>query len=248
MRENKELLIVIPAYNEEKNIQRVLDQLERNEIAQIGDILIMNDASRDSTERLVSQRGYRQIVNRSRLGYGNTLQEGYRYALRKGYEFVIQMDADAQHDACNIRPIYQRLRETDADGRCPDIVMGSRFMRGSFDFPVSALKRAAYAWFRFLIRLITGRRIADPTTGLQGLDRRAFSYYSQDGHYDKYPDANMVIQMLLLGFRLAEIPAVMHARTDGKSMHHGWNAVWYMVRMLWSIIKIVFRIRVLKRV
>jgi len=65
MRENKELLIVIPAYNEEKNIQRVLDQLERNEIAQIGDILIMNDASRDSTERLVSQRGYRQIVNRS---------------------------------------------------------------------------------------------------------------------------------------------------------------------------------------
>ena len=58
----------------------------------------------------------------------------------------------------------------------------------------------------------------------------------------------MVIQMLLLGFRIAEIPAVMHARTDGKSMHHGWNAVWYMVRMLWSIIKIVFRIRVLKRV
>lgn len=248
MREKKELLVIIPAYNEEKNIQRVLDQLEQNEIAQIGDVLVINDASRDSTGRLVSRRGYRQIVNRSRQGYGNALQAGYRYALGRDYQFVIQMDADAQHDACNIRPIYQRLCKTDVDGTHPDIVMGSRFMKGSSDFPVSVPKRAAYAWFRFLIRLITGRRIADPTTGLQGLGRRAFSYYSQDGHYDKYPDANMVIQMLLLGFRLVEIPAVMHARTDGKSMHHGWNAIWYMVRMPWSIIKIVFRIRVLKRV
>lgn len=248
MREKRELLIVIPAYNEEKNIQRVFDQLEQNNIAQIGDILIINDASSDSTGEIVSRRGYRQIRNHNRPGYGNALQLGYRYALRKGYRFVIQMDADAQHDACNIRPIYQRLQEMDADEKYPDIVMASRFMEGSSYFPVSLPKRAAYAWFRFLIRLTTGRRIADPTTGLQGLGRRAFCYYAQDGHYDKYPDANMVIQMLLLGYRLVEIPAVMHVRTDGRSMHHGWNAVWYMFRMFCSIIRVVFRIKVLKAV
>lgn len=246
MEKRKDLLIIIPAYNEEKNIRKVFDQLELNEIARTGDILVINDGSSDSTKEVVKERGYSQITNHSRPGYGNALQQGYRYAVRKNYRFVIQMDADGQHDACNIVPIYKKLKAAGVGGNGPDIVLASRFMEGSSDFPVSIFKKAAYEWFRFLIRLFTGRRIADPTTGLQGLSRPAFSYYSQDGHYDKYPDANMVIQMLLLGFGLVEIPAVMHARKDGRSMHHGWKAVWYMFRMCLSIGRVVFRIKVLK--
>ena len=157
------------------------------------------------------------------------------------------MDADGQHDVCNIPQIYERLRQKDADGRYPDIVLGSRFMEESSDFPVSMTKKLAYALFRKMIKMTTGRQIYDPTTGLQGLSRKAFLYYSKYKHFDdKYPDANMIIQMLLLGFKVEEIPAVMHNRQTGVSMHSGLKPVIYMFRMVFSIIGVVFRVKVLK--
>ena len=101
--------------------------------------------------------------------------------------------------------------------------------------------------FRGMIRVITGERISDPTTGLQGLSRKAFLYYSKYNHFDdKYPDANMIIMMMLVKFRVVEIPAVMHARTEGKSMHSGLKPFWYMLRVMFSILIVVFRVKVLK--
>lgn len=245
-RGRKEVLVIIPAHNEAENIQKVFDCLERDAVREFADILVINDASTDGTEEVIKGRGYRQLRNASRLGYGRALQQGYRYAFRHSYKYVIHMDADGQHDSCNIIRIYHRLLERDADGRKPDIVMASRYMADSSPFPVSLWRKAAYAMFRVVIRVLTGRRIADPTTGLQGLNRRTFCYYMQRKHYDKYPDANIVIQMLLLGFHIVEIPAVMHIRTDGKSMHHGPKALWYMIRMCFSIVGVVFRVKVLK--
>ena len=242
-KKQKELLIIIPAYNEEKNIERVLEELERPEIA---DILVMNDASSDSTNWVVKAHGHTLVSHVFNLGYGSALQLGYKYAIRRKYSYVIQMDADGQHDVCNIPVIYQRLKQQDADGRCPDIVLCSRFMEGSAEYSVSATKKLAYGFFRWMIKISTGRKIADPTTGLQGLNRRAFLYYSKYKHFDdKYPDANMIIQMQLLGFCIDEIPAVMHARSCGTSMHSGLKPVVYMFRMVFSIIGVVFRIKVL---
>lgn len=235
-------MVIIPAHNEECNIKKVFDGLEENKIAEFADILVIDDASSDGTGRVTEERGYRLMVNRRRLGYGGTLQRGYRYAAAENYRYVVQMDADGQHDPCTIPHIYDRLR----DGDTPDIVLASRFLKGSSDFPVSFLKKAAYAMFRAVIYMTAGRKIADPTTGFQGLNRRAFIFYSEEGHYDKYPDANMVIQMLLLGFQIVEIPAVMHVRTDGKSMHHGIHAISYMLRMFCSIGVILVRIKILK--
>ena len=122
-KKQKELLIIIPAYNEEKNIERVLEELERPEIAEIADILVMNDASSDSTNWVVKAHGHTLVSHVFNLGYGSALQLGYKYAIRRKYSYVIQMDADGQHDVCNIPVIYQRLKQQDADGRCPDIVL-----------------------------------------------------------------------------------------------------------------------------
>ena len=96
--------------------------------------------------------------------------------------------------------------------------------------------------FRFLIRIGTGKKITDPTTGLQGLSRRAFGFYALYNHFDdKYPDANMIMQMMLLGYRVKEIPAVMHVRTEGVSMHSGLKPIVYMFRMTFSIIAVWLR-------
>ena len=160
---------------------------------------------------------------------------------------MIQMDADGQHDVCNIPKIYEALQTRDENGELPDIVLGSRFMEGSTDFPVSPAKKIAFAWFRTMLKLGTGRSISDPTTGLQGLSWRTFLFYSKyDNFDDKYPDANMLMQMLLLGFRVREIPAVMHMRTEGISMHSGLKPILYMFRMTFSILAVWIREKILK--
>jgi glycosyltransferase involved in cell wall biosynthesis len=244
----KDLLIIIPAYNEEQNILDVLKDLKTPEIMEIADVLVINDASSDATNRIVKNAGFTLISNIFNLGYGSTIQLGYKYAIRRKYKYVIQMDADGQHDICNIPKLYDRLKTPNREGKFPDIVLGSRFMDGSSEFEVSPAKQFAYVVFRFLIKLFTGRRIADPTTGLQGLSSRAVLYYSKYGRFDdRYPDANMIVLMLLAGYRVEEMPAVMHARTAGESMHSGIKPFIYMIRMVLSIFAVVFRIKILQK-
>ncbi len=240
----KDLLIIIPAYNEEKNIGDTLEGLKAAGIFEWADILVMNDASKDRTEEIVRQHGCQVVTHVYNLGYGSGLQIGYKYAVRKGYEYVIQMDADGQHAVSNVKKIYDRLLAKDGEGEGPDIVLGSRFVKGSETYPVSPVKKIAYSFFRLLIRMGTGRKIKDPTTGLQGLSRRAFSYYAGYTHFDdQYPDANMIMQMLLLGYKVEEMPALMFARHEGVSMHHGIKPFIYMFRMIYSIIAVWLRIR-----
>lgn len=247
MGKRKDLLIIIPAYNEEKTIAGLLEKLEQPEVSEIADVLVMNDASSDSTNEIVKERQHVVIKHVFNLGYGSGLQLGYKYAVRKGYDYVIQMDADGQHDICNIRKIYKELKTKDADGNFPDIVLGSRFMKGSNAFPITPLKKIGWTWFEMLIKLFTGVKIVDPTTGLQGLNRRTFTFYSAYDHFDdKYPDANIITQMLLLGYKIRQIPAVMHSRESGESMHSGIKPFIYMFRMTFSVLAVWIREKILK--
>ena len=159
---HKELLIIMPAYNEEKNIGKVLEQLEQAGICKYADVLVMNDASSDATNWLVKARGYTLVTHVFNLGYGSALQLGYKYAIRRKYHYVIQMDADGQHDVCNIPILYAKLKEQDANGKCPDIVLGSRFLKGSEVYPTTHTKKFAYRLFRWMIRVVTGESISDP--------------------------------------------------------------------------------------
>lgn len=243
----KELLIIIPAYNEEPTIGSLLRQLEQPEIKNIADVLVMNDHSIDKTNMLVKLNNRELVSHVYNLGYGGGLRLGYKFAVRRGYKYVIQMDADGQHDVCNIPLIYEQLKIPDDNGRLPDIVLGSRLVNGSAYYPLSFAKKLAFALFRTMIRLRTGKKIMDPTTGLQGLSRKAFLFYSQFGMYDdSYPDANMIMQMLLLGFNIREVPAVMHLRKAGSGMHSGLEPVFYMIKMFFSVLAVMFRIDVLK--
>lgn len=245
----KDLLIIMPAYNEELSIGKFLDQLESPEISEAADIVVIDDGSSDNTNGMVKERGVPLIRHVYNMGYGAALMTGYKYAIRRNYKYVIQIDADGQHDACNVMAIYNKLREKDESGHSPDIVLGSRFVGGGQSFPISAAKKIAIKAFRRLIRMTSGTTVTDPTTGLQGLSRRTVLYYSIYTHFDlKYPDANMLIETSLLGYRICEIPAVMHPREQGKSMHSGIiKPVLYMFHMLFSISAIWLRVRSLKK-
>lgn len=243
----KEVLIIIPAYNEAENIDRVLEGLESPPVRDFADVLIVDDGSMDDTGSKVRDRGHAVVEHIYNLGYGTALQSGYKYAVRKGYKYVIQMDADGQHDILNVVNLYEALRTKTANGRYPDIVLGARYMEGSAPFPVSAVKKFAIWLFRTLIRLSTGVDLHDPTTGLQGLSRPAFEYYSEFNHFaDECPDSDMLIQMITLKFEVVEIPAIMHIRQQGKSMHSGLEPVWYMIRGFYEILSVIMRYKILK--
>ena len=244
----RELLVIIPAFNEEKNLPGLFRQMKEAGVEEFADVLVIDDGSSDGTYRRVRELGGTCVRCIFHQGYGGALQTGYKYAVEKGYSYVIQADADGQHDMCNIAPLYRALQEKDGCGRQPDLVLGSRFLPGSSSFPVSRVKMLVIGSFRLILRAAAGQRITDPTTGLQGMNARVLSLYSGYGYFDhEYPDANIIMQMLLLGFQVREIPAVMHVRAAGRSMHSGLRPLVYLYRMVFSMSAVYIRGRLLGR-
>ncbi len=240
---HKDLLIIIPAYNESKNIGALLEKMSDEGLRDMADLLIINDGSTDDTSYIAKGMGVRVIDQIYNMGYGCALWTGYKYATVLGYKYLIQMDADGQHDTSNIMALYDRIRVGDAD-----IVIGSRFVPGAGEYHMSGIRRFAVKLFSWIIKLGTGKVINDPTSGLQAMTDDVFGFYSQYGNFDdRYPDANMLMQMLLLGYRVEETAAVMHSRVSGRAMHSGLKPVLYMMRMTLSLITVWWRIRVYKR-
>ena len=221
---DKKTLILIPAFNEEGSIARVIRRIQR-ECGKV-DILVINDGSRDNTEAIAEKAGAIVVSHIYNMGYGVSLQTGYKYAVDHDYDFIIQMDADGQHDVCNIGTIYEKLTH----GKHPyDIVIGSRF--------------------NMAIKLVTRKQFTDPTSGLQGLSRRAFTAYSLYDNFDtNYPDANIVTKMLLNGYWMREVPAVMHERKIGVSMHSGLRKnIAYMCTVTLNILVVVMQFYLIKK-
>ncbi|KMZ55353.1 glycosyltransferase family 2 protein [Dorea sp. D27] len=233
----KKILIIIPAFNEEENIGTLLGGMKDMGIEESMDVLVVDDGSRDRTAQIVEESGFKVIRLLFNMGYGAALQTAYKYAVTKHYDYLLQMDADGQHNLTNIKIVCERLGCFEKEQESfPDIVIGSRFLEGSQTFLISGMKKLAISCFRKIIKRVTGQSLTDPTSGLQGMNRRAFSFYSLFNNFDlKYPDLNMIVQMLLLGFKIEEVPAVMTERTAGESMHSGLLKVGkYMVLMLLS--------------
>lgn len=231
------ILLVIPAYNEGENIGAILKEIKDKEMEKYMDILVIDDFSQDKTYLIAKSYHIHVIRQVFNLGYGAALQTAYKYAVDQGYDYIIQLDGDGQHDLCNVAVICDKLGcFAKGDKNYPDIVIGSRFLAGGQGFHMSVLKKMAIGVFRKIIKVWTKTNLTDPTSGLQGLNRKAFSFYAKYNQFDlKYPDLNMIVQMLLLGFKIEEIPAVMHQRVAGVSMHTGLSKVGkYMLLMMLS--------------
>jgi Glycosyltransferases involved in cell wall biogenesis len=242
---DKKTLILIPAFNEEGSIAKVIKRIKK-ECGDV-DILVINDGSRDKTVEVAENAGAIVVSHIYNMGYGVSLQTGYKYAVDHDYEFIIQMDADGQHDVCNIGTIYNKLTH----GKHPyDIVIGSRFIgERHSSMKVGIAKKVAIGFFNMAIRLVTRKQFTDPTSGLQGLSRRAFTAYSLYDNFDtNYPDANIITKMLLNGYWMREVPAVMHERQTGVSMHTGLRKnIAYMFTVTLNIVVVVMQFYLIKK-
>lgn len=217
----------MPAYNEEAGISPVIRAIRAS--APDLDVLVVDDGSRDQTAAVARQEGATVVSHPTNLHYGAALLTGYRYALQEGYPYLVQVDADGQHDPASILTVLEALENG------ADLVLGSRFLHPeSYRPPLS--RRLGIALFSRVARWVAGHPITDATTGFQGLSRRLFGFYATQGHFPHdYPDANMIVRASRAGFRIVEVPVRMHTAVREGGMHAGLKPLWYVFKMGFAI-------------
>ncbi len=216
------MLIIIPAYNEESTIRKIVLQCR-----EYGVVLVIDDGSIDRTRREASGAGATVITHFRNKGYGQALQTGYRYALENGYNALVQLDADGQHDPKYIPEMVKAMQGA-------DVVLGSRFIdQPGYEIPLA--RRVGMALFSYLASRLCGYKFTDTTTGYRAMNRDALRFCVSDKYPRDYPDANALVMMHKAGLRLREIPVKMHGSNKKASMHSGIEPVFYIVKMLYSL-------------
>ncbi len=228
------IIIVIPAYNEEGNIGPLIHRI-REKLHDV-DILVIDDGSADRTARAAEKAGASVARLPFNMGYGAALQTGFKYALRHRYQYVVQMDADGQHDPESVLILLKEIQKEKAD-----VVIGSRFLDGSGSYRTTVTRKMGMGLFGKLATMVTGQHVSDPTSGFQALNRDALRFYASRFYPVDYPDADVLIMLHRAGLHVKEVPVIMHARQQGMSMHSGLKPVYYIFKMLLSMFVTVLR-------
>lgn len=219
------LLIVIPAYNEEENIGRVVRELEEH--CPQFDYVVVNDGSRDGTAQLCRSRGFHMIDLPVNLGLAGAFQTGFKYACERGYEYAIQFDGDGQHQPQYIQAMLDKMKEG------YDIVIASRFLT---EKKPSSMRMLGSNLIQWALRLTTGVNIHDPTSGMRMFNRGMIREFAQGMNYGPEPDT--LSYLIKNGAKVAEVQVTMEERLAGASYLTPVNAAKYMIRMLVSILLI----------
>jgi glycosyltransferase involved in cell wall biosynthesis len=209
---NIKRLIIIPAYNEEKQIASVIEDIRKYSDAEI---VVIDDCSKDRTAERAGSAGARVIRHPFNMGAGVAVQTGYKYAFENDCGSLLQIDGDGQHHPAHIPDMFAMVENR----RC-DMAIGSRFLKNS-EYKTGLLKSMAIKLFRLVIKMMTGETITDPTSGYRCMNRTVFRYFTGDEFPHDYPDANIIIVLHRMGFKTAELPVTMQPNPEGRSMHRG---------------------------
>lgn len=229
MKKNK-ILMIVPSYNEELNLKKVAKDIKEN--FSEADILFVNDCSKDNTLDVIQAIDDVAYLNLPiNLGYSYAVQSGLKYAVQEGYDYLVQFDGDGQHLASEAKRMYEHALETNAD-----IVIGSRFLSET-DYHHSFFRKIGTKLFQTIIKMLTGKKIYDPTSGLQVIKKDVFIPLSKIYAYPEFPDANLLIELIYQGYNIEEVSVQMRNREFGESMHGGIiKPIKYMFKMCYYIV------------
>lgn len=219
----KELLIIIPAYNEEKSIERVVNHV-MDDFPQY-DYVVVNDGSKDNTAKICKKNNYNMIDLPVNLGLAGAFQTGLKYAYKKGYQYAIQYDADGQHKVEYIEKLLNEIKKG------YDIVIGSRFVDES---KPHTMRMAGSRVISTAIKLTTGKKVKDPTSGMRMFNRAMLKEFALNLNYGPEPDT--ISYLLKEGIRLSEVQVEMDERLEGESYLNAIRSMKYMVHMVVSIL------------
>lgn len=220
-------LVIIPAFNEEGNLEKTIKDIKDN--APDFDYVIINDCSTDKTLEMCRRHGFSYLNLPANLGIGGAVQTGYRYAYYHGYDIAVQFDGDGQHSASHLEDMVTTLIDTESD-----MVIGSRFIEKE-GFQSSGLRRIGIKYFTGLIKLLTGKKITDPTSGMRMVNKKLLEKFTDEYPKD-YPEPESVVTILAEKYKVTEIPVVMNEREEGVSSISLKNSVYYMIKVSFAIL------------
>ena len=230
------VLIIVPAFNEELNIENVWNNYK--ETCPECDLLVVNDCSGDKTERKLQKLNAKYMSLPINLGIGGAVQAGYRYAMKNGYDIAIQVDGDGQHDMAYVPEMVELIEQGKAD-----IVIGSRFINKE-GFQSSITRRMGISFLSGLIKVCTGKKIYDVTSGFRAVNRKFIKIYAKS-YPDDYPEPEAIVAAVMHRGNIMEIPVIMHERENGTSSINFRKSVYYMIKVSLAVIvcRISFGVR-----
>lgn len=227
------VLMIIPAYNEEESILQTVQQIE--DYKQFCDFtldyVIINDGSTDRTQEILARHHLNNVQLVMNLGIGGAVQTGYKYALENNYDIAVQFDGDGQHDICSLKDLIHPVVEGKAN-----LSIGSRFVAGNNStFQTTFMRRLGIKIISLFIRLTTGKKIYDTTSGYRAADKRAIAYFARR-YPTKYPEPESMVHLLKRGLTIDEIPVNMFERQGGESSITPIKSIRYMCEVCSSIL------------
>lgn len=219
-------LVIIPAYNESKNIIKTVNSLK---LVKGVDYIVINDGSTDETAVVLKRNRINHIYLPFNLGIGGAVQTGYMYGLERGYDIAIQFDGDGQHKADYIKNLIDDVSAGS------DMAIGSRFISEKNKFMSTKFRQLGIKIINFNIKLKTGYKITDSTSGFRAVNRDLIKYFALNYPHD-YPEPITTTKLLLMGKKVKEIPVEMNEREFGKSSINFLKPIIYMLKVNFSIL------------
>ncbi len=220
------VLIIIPAYNEEKNILKLLEDIKLE--CPNYDVLVVNDCSKDNTAKICRKNNIKVADLPVNLGIGGAVQTGYKYAKYNGYDIAIQVDGDGQH-----KPEYIKLLVDEVE-KGSNLCIGSRFIKKE-GFQSSFMRRVGIKYFSWLIKLLSGQVVTDATSGFRACDKKMIEFFSRDYPRD-YPEPETIVAAKKNNFKITEVPVIMEERGGGKSSITSIKSIYYMIKVTLAIL------------
>lgn len=240
MNKNNKILLIIPAYNEEKNILNVYNLIQEynKKHKTTYDVIVINDGSTDQTSKICHENDIPIIDLIQNLGIGGAVQTGYKYAYNNNYDVAIQFDGDGQHDISYVEKIIKPIITSQAN-----MVIGSRFVDNSTsEFKSSLMRRVGIKLISFIIKIKTGKKVYDTTSGFRACDKAIIKKFSEI-YPTEYPEPISTVSVLLDHYKVKELPVSMNERVAGKSSIGSWKNAYYMINVFISIILMKKRVK-----
>ena len=231
---NKKILIIIPAYNEEKNILSTVESVKKYKKVKL-DYIVINDGSKDLTEKVLQENKINHLTLPFNMGIGAAVQTGYKYAFNNNYDIAIQFDGDGQHDINYVEKLIDPIINNKAN-----MTIGSRYIENISKFKSSFSRQLGIKLISSFIKILTGIKIKDVTSGYRAVDRTIIKLFSLDYPHE-YPEPVTNYSILKSGYKVKEVGVNMYARANGKSSINFVKSIYYVFNVFISILLFNFK-------
>ena len=225
----EKIIIIIPAYNEEKNINNVIKSLKKENSE--FECLVINDGSKDNTQIVAESSGLATVIQLpANLGIGGAVQTGFKYAFYHNFDYAIQFDGDGQHLASEIAKIVHPLKNKECD-----ICIGSRFLKKTQGFQSTFMRRMGIKIFEVLSGILIKQKITDSTSGFRAYNKESIVFLASNYPTD-YPEPETIILLGKNDFTIKEVSVEMIERQGGESSISGLKSAYYMIKVVLAML------------